>query len=125
MRSTRILILPILIALICVPVRAQEETTSGAINGRVVNERGEPMSGATVMLRPVGAFAQGLTTTSDAEGNFRFTGLEPALYTISGYSPAYVFLSHEASGDPTYYRVGDSVRLELVKGGVLTGTVTN
>lgn len=120
----RFLILPILLALISIPVHAQEETTSGAIGGRVVNERGEPMSGATVLVRPVGTFAQGRSTTSDSEGNFRFSGLEPALYIVNGHSPAYIVQTQEGDG-ASYYRVGDSVRLEFVKGGVITGTVTN
>lgn len=124
MFKKRLLILPILFALICVSVRAQEVTT-GTINGRVVNERGEAMPGANVMLRQVGTFTQGRATTSDAEGNFRFNGLEPALYIVSGYSPAYIFQTAEGDTSAAYYRIGDSVRVELVRGGVITGTVTN
>ncbi len=125
MRRRRFLILPLLVALVCVSVRAQEEATTGAISGRVVNERGEAMAGANVMLRAVGTFNQGRNTTTDAEGNFRFNGLEPALYQISGYSPAYILQPAETATATPYYRIGDSVRLEFVKGGVITGTVTN
>jgi Carboxypeptidase regulatory-like domain len=125
MRRRRFLILPILPALLCVPVRAQQETISGAIDGRVVNERGEPMAGAAVSVRAVGTFAQGRSMNADAEGNFRFTGLEPALYTVSAYSPAYILQPQEADSASPYYRIGDSVRLEVIKGGVITGAVTN
>jgi len=125
MRRTKYFILPILFTLICVPATAQEEATTGAINGRVVNERGEALPGANVMVRPVGTFNQGRSTTTDAEGNFRFEGLEPALYLLSGYAPAYILRSTEADGAGPYHRIGDSVRLEFIKGGVITGTVTN
>lgn len=120
------IIAAVLILLTCVPIHAQEETTTnGAITGRVVNDRGEPMPGATITARAIGSISSGVRmTTSDTEGNFRFAALEPALYTVSGFTPAYVTLPPE--GDtPTYYRIGDSVRLELIKGGVITGTVTN
>jgi len=123
-REFSIIAAAVLLLLTCLPNHAQEETTNGAISGRVVNDRGEPMPGATINARAIGSFNAARTTTSDTEGNFRFAALEPALYTISGFSPAYVTLPPE--GDtPPYYRVGDSVRLELVKGGVITGTVTN
>ncbi|HKR14694.1 MAG TPA: carboxypeptidase-like regulatory domain-containing protein, partial [Pyrinomonadaceae bacterium] len=125
MRRTRFFILPILCALICFPVCAQEEATTGTINGRVVNERGEAMAGASVVMRTVGTLNQGRSTTSDAEGNFRFDGLEPALYIITGYAPAYIVQSTETDSAERYHRIGDSVRLEFIKGGVITGTVTN
>jgi carboxypeptidase family protein len=118
-------LLLLMLALIAFPAFAQEEPTSGSINGRVVNDRGEAMAGATVMLRPVGSFTPGRQATSDAEGNFRFSGLEPALYTVSGFAPAYVLLPPDPDSTPPFYRLGDSVRLDLVKGGVITGTVTN
>lgn len=121
----RHLILPILFALLTIPVCAQEEAATGAINGRVVNERGEGMPGASVMLRAVGTLNQGRSTITDAEGNFRFEGLEPALYQINGYAPAYILQSTGSDGAGPYHRIGDSVRLEFIKGGVITGTVTN
>ena len=97
----------------------------GAITGSIVNERGEPMPGASVYLRPLAAPNAGRSTSADTEGRFRVTGLEPGLYLITSYSPAYVFQSPELETAPTYYRIGDSVRVEMVKGGVITGTITN
>ncbi|HEX6043129.1 MAG TPA: carboxypeptidase-like regulatory domain-containing protein [Pyrinomonadaceae bacterium] len=122
----------ILLGSICFSTHAQEpprvaesEPSNGVITGRVVNERGEPMAGATVYVRPIGAMASSRNTTTDTEGNFRVTSLEPALYLVTSYSPAYVLLPQEPDASPNYYRIGDSVRLELIRGGVLTGTVTN
>ena len=97
----------------------------GAITGSIVNERGEPMPGASVYLRPLAAPNAGRSTSADPEGRFRITGLEPGLYVITSYSPAYVFQSPEWESAPTYYRIGDSLRVEMVKGGVITGAVTN
>jgi protocatechuate 3,4-dioxygenase beta subunit len=118
----------------CVSTHAQQpqvsaepasEVTTGEITGSVVNERGEPMAGATVFVRTVGSLAQSRTTVSDAEGTFRFAGLEPALYSVTSVSPAYVLQPPPPDATSVYYRIGDSVRLELIRGGVLTGTVTN
>ncbi|HEU4765806.1 MAG TPA: carboxypeptidase regulatory-like domain-containing protein, partial [Pyrinomonadaceae bacterium] len=122
-REFAIIAAAVLVVLTCVPTRAQEETTNGTINGRVVNDRGEPLPGASVTARAVGSYA-GRMTTSDPEGNFRFTALEPALYMISSFAPAYVSTPPDAD-TPAYYRIGDSARLELIRGGVITGTVTN
>ncbi len=127
-------VLLVLLGSFCFSTHAQQpaqtaeppsDTTTGAITGRVVNDRGEPMAGASVMVRAVGSFNMSRTTTADAEGNFRFTGLEPALYYVSSFSPAYVLEPAPPDSLSTYYRIGDSIKLELVKGGVLTGTVTN
>jgi hypothetical protein len=123
----------LLLALTCATARAQEQTptpetstdvTTGTISGLVVNERGEPMPGTSVFLRSM-ASRTGRSTSADADGRFRAVGLEPGLYTITGYSPAYVLQAPEFESTVTYYRVGDSVRVEMVKGGVITGTITN
>jgi hypothetical protein len=124
----------VLLGAICFSTHAQQpartaesasEVTTGAITGRVVNDRGEPMPGASVQVRAVGSMSLFRTVTADAEGNFSLTGLGPALYSLTSFSPAYVFQPPPSDPPGPYYRLGDSVRLELVKGGVLTGTVTN
>ena len=114
----------------CVAVRAQspsptpnnpEQLSTGSISGKVVNESGQPLIGAILSIRGVGPIATGRSTTSDIEGNFRISGLDPGLYTVSASAPAYT----ADPVAPTFYRIGDTVRLELVRGGVITGTVTN
>lgn len=114
----------------CVAVRAQsptptpknpEENSTGSISGKVVNENGQPLIGAILSVRGVGPVAAGRSTTSDIEGNFRVSGLDPGLYTVSANAPAYTI----DPAPPTFYRIGDTVRLELVRGGVITGAVTN
>lgn len=117
----------------CVCLRAQvpsaspkkpDEPVTGAISGKVVNESGQPLAGAALFIRPANATGNFRTTTSDLEGNFRVTGLEPSLYTVTGNAPAYTTVPSE-TGLPTYYRIGDTVNLELIRGGAITGTVTN
>jgi len=135
MLKAKFLLAPALLLLVltCATARAQEQTptpetsndvTTGTISGLVVNERGEPMPGTSVFLRSM-ATRTGRSTSADAEGRFRAVGLEPGLYTVTGYSPAYVLQAPEFETAVTYYRVGDSVRVEMIKGGVITGTIIN
>jgi uncharacterized GH25 family protein len=108
------------------PPENSNEVTTGAISGQVVNERGEPMPGASVMLRVIGSTGPGRTTSTDVEGRFHVIGLEAGLYLVTGQSPAYVPQSTPEIGrQPPYYRLGDTVRIELMKGAVITGTVAN
>lgn len=102
-----------------------EEAVTGTISGSVVNESGQPMPGATVSIRQVNVVTTGRSTVTDSEGAFRVTGLSPALYFVSAYLPAYVTPPADDDTPTSYYRIGDSVRLELIRGGVITGTVTN
>jgi hypothetical protein len=105
------------------PKKADEAVT-GVISGRVVSESGQPLAGASLFIRPVNSPGMSRTTMTDAEGNFRVSGLEPLLYTVTGSAPAYTTLPNE-TGVPNYYRIGDTVNIELIRGGAITGTVTN
>src|ERR1044072_7426354 len=108
------------------PKRTDEPVTNGVIDGKVVNESGQAMAGATGFVRAANSGGgSGRQTTSDIEGNFRVTGLEPALYTVSANAPAYTMPMIADPFTPTYYRVGDTVRIEMMRGGAITGTVTN
>jgi hypothetical protein len=82
------------------------------------------MAGASLFVRPINSPGNTRTTTSDVDGNFRFNGLEPALYTINGNAPAYTTIPGDPFA-PVYYRIGDTVRVEMIRGGAITGTVTN
>lgn len=125
------LIVVVVLLVMCIAVRAQvqsptpkdaEEVSTGSISGKVVNENGQPLTGAVVFVRGVGARpGPGRSTATDLEGSFRVNGLDPGLYTIGANAPAYT----TELAPPTYYRLGDSARLVLVRGGVITGVVTN
>src|SRR5215470_16185823 len=122
----RFLIL-VLVVVASVVVRAQAQTppakvaadTTGTISGQVVSDSGQPLAGASLFVRAMNSAGGPRSTTTDAEGNFRLDGLEPALYSIFAAAPTYV--TDNVSG--TYYRIGDTVHLELIRGGVITGTV--
>jgi hypothetical protein len=67
----------------------------------------------------------GRSTTTDAEGIFTVNNLEPGLYAVSANAPAYTSVPSDLSDPTTYHRIGDSVDVRLVRGGIITGTVTN
>ena len=101
-----------------------DEPETGVISGRVVNESGQPLAGASLFIRPVNSLGTLRSATTDVEGNFRVNGLEPLLYIVNGSAPAYTSVPND-TGVPTYYRIGDTVNLEMIRGGAITGTVTN
>ena len=130
--TRKLTILVLMLMATCVAVRAQaqapsptpktpEESSTGSISGKVVNENGQPLIGASVFVGSISSFMSGRRTTTDLEGTFRLNGLDPGLYTINAIAPAYT----TEPAPPEYYRLGDSVRLEMVRGGVITGVVTN
>ncbi len=94
-------------------------TASGTITGRVVNESGQPLANVTVSLYAIGVLRRENNTTTDRDGKFQLSGLEPRNYRVIAWRSSYAtFVS------TTNHRVGDSVNIALAKGGVITGTVT-
>jgi hypothetical protein len=94
---------------------------SGTISGRIVSEDGQPVDGATIQLS---GGSTSKTATADADGNFSITDLTPTVYRIFANSPGYV-TPLEFGGLPAIARIGESINLTLVKGGVITGRVTD
>ncbi|HUQ04277.1 MAG TPA: carboxypeptidase-like regulatory domain-containing protein [Kofleriaceae bacterium] len=84
---------PVLVPLGVAEQAANVEVFVGAapfVAGRVVDEEGKPVPGAMVMAMG----KQELTSSpSDDEGNFRFVGLKPGFWQLSGSSE-----HHEADG---------------------------
>jgi hypothetical protein len=101
------------------------EPAAGVISGSVVNESGEPLAGVTVSVWETNRRGAQRTTATDAEGSFRVRGLMPSLYSVSAFLPAYVMQGNEFYSPAGYHRIGDTVRLTLTPGGVITGKVTN
>jgi hypothetical protein len=102
-----------------------ETSKSGSINGKVVNERGEPLPNARVSVQAVGAVRPSAAATTDRDGTFRVDGMEPVPYQIEVSMPAYISQPAKTESLEKQYQVGDSVTFVLIKGGVITGTVTN
>jgi hypothetical protein len=113
-----------------VPIAAATLKTS--ISGRLLGDGGEPLSGVDLMAFPStatpGNFRNLQTIVStDEQGNFKIEGLSPGLYTINPFVRGHV--PDPADIPPgrtsTLYRAGDTVTIRLVKGGVITGAVTD
>ena len=101
------------------------EKPNGVITGRVVNSAGEPLPGAVVYAGSLGTSTRSQRGTVDTNGEFKIDGLEAGLYRVSAGAPGYIPESQPGSAySQTYYHIGDSVTLRLIKGGVITGTVT-
>ena len=97
---------------------------SGSITGRVVTQAGDPLNGGDASVSLVGGVS-GHSAAVDESGNFKVDGLQPGLYRVFVYIPGYISEPANFGNDlPRYYHVGDSVTLTMIKGGVITGTVT-
>ncbi|HWX39607.1 MAG TPA: hypothetical protein VN345_00530 [Blastocatellia bacterium] len=64
---------------------------------------------------------------TDEDGTFSVEGLAPGAYSIDVNAPGYIVDSGllDEDGKPLYYRPGDSVTIRMIKGGVITGKVTD
>lgn len=102
-----------------------EAPTMGSISGRVFSDTGQPLANATVFFRAATGQALARSTTTDSEGNFQLNNLDAALYNISATLSTYANPARDPDAPQILYRIGDTVRLDLVKGGVITGTVVN
>ena len=105
---------------------AQQEVKpkrEGVITGRVLAD-GRPVGGANVIVQAAGGKIGDLqTTASDDDGNFRVTGLSPGTYSLLTQIPGYV-MPPDSSG-PSRHRIGENVSINLIKGAVITGRVTD
>jgi hypothetical protein len=97
---------------------------TGSISGIVVTNADQPLAGVTVQISEAGRPSpSNRSASTDDAGRFRISDLPRGVYRISPYAPGYV-LNDDESG-PRLCRAGDTVRLIMMKGGVITGTVTN
>lgn len=95
-----------------------------SITGRVLNESGQPMPHASIFVRKLGAQANSNRSLgTDQDGFFHADDLAPGVYSVFSSVSAYVPASESANRQ--YYRPGETVTLRMIKGGVITGTVTN
>ncbi|MGH9754532.1 MAG: carboxypeptidase regulatory-like domain-containing protein [Blastocatellia bacterium] len=115
-----------LAALLFISAFAQEAQPKreGVISGRVVADDGQPMGGAQVIA--AGAGQSPLTivsqmTNCDADGNFKLTGLSHGVYSLVARAPGYISVQDQ----PRKYRIGESAMIRMVRGGVITGRVTD
>ena len=114
-------------------IRAEKKATSATISGRVtIKGKGAP--GIVVAVVPVSSanrsrmsVGPGYHATTDQEGNYRVTDVPTGSYRANPDAPAFV-ISAQPSGTTLIVNEGDSINdvdFALVKGGVITGRVTN
>ena len=99
----------------------------GSIKGRVVADDGRPVVNATLMAQAVNGPPSIRPAQVDSEGKFSFDDLPPASYIIFAVAPGYI---DEAisTGDPNdwpRHLIGEQLKIKMIKGGVITGKVTN
>lgn len=114
---------------------AVAQPAGGVISGRVINEDGLPISHARVSIFGVGGRLKQTVvrreTVADDDGNFLADGLEALPYVVSAWAPEYVpatdsgVLNRFESSEARFVRVGESVTVKLIRGGVITGRVPN
>jgi hypothetical protein len=96
----------------------------GAISGRVVTDSGQPLEGATVYLQKAGGTTPVRLATTDEDGQFRVGDLPYGVYTAVASARGYFMpIQHSTALGPTLYRLGESIDIAMVKGGVVTGRV--
>lgn len=106
----------------------RETRAPGSIMGRVVTDDGHPVANAAVVVTtPSGSLRSYSSTSTDEDGKFRVDNLEPAAYNVRAAFDGYVMLPDplREGGTQGYNHVGDFVSITLIKGGVITGRVTN
>lgn len=118
------------VSLVIVAQGQEEETKStgprtGTLSGRVINDNGQPVSHATIYVTAPAGLPQPRMTLTDDAGNFVVTDLDALIYSVGASSPSYITAPRDPDSLPPYYRIGDLVTINLLNGGVITGTVRN
>jgi len=88
MKRASCLVTALLLLALAFAGAASAQTQTGTVLGRVMDQQGAVLPGVTVTLTgPRGV----QTAVSDAEGNYRFVGVQPATYTLkaelAGFTP--------------------------------------
>lgn len=106
---------------------AESATPTGTIRGQLVASDGQPFTNANVMVQSLTGTPAAKPSRPDAEGNFAFEELLPGSYLIIGTAPGYIDESTALQEYTKWPRhlIGSNVRLNMIRGGVVTGLVTN
>lgn len=100
---------------------------TGSIKGRVVADDGQPVVNATLMAQAVNGPPTMRPAKVDSEGKFSFDDLAPAGYVVFAVAPGYIDEAM-STGDPNdwpRHLIGAQLKIKMIKGGVITGKVTN
>ncbi|HJQ22532.1 MAG TPA: carboxypeptidase regulatory-like domain-containing protein [Blastocatellia bacterium] len=107
---------------------------SRTITGRIIDQNNAPLEDATVVALPAGltgmqqnamTAAKIRPTSTDEQGRFTLDNLPSGSYILYADLAGYIALPDDNEGrEQKYYRPGDTASIRMVKGGVITGTVT-
>jgi len=100
---------------------------TGSIKGRVVADDGRPVVNATLMAQAINGPPSVRPAQVDSEGKFSFNDLPSAAYIIFAVAPGYIDEAM-STGDPNdwpRHLIGAQLKIKMIKGGVITGKVTN
>ncbi len=95
----------------------------GAITGLVLDDAGQPAADAQIYIEQIDDRRQYQFISTDGAGKFKTPRLAPGLYEMEVY-----WLSYVLDSGPTrsvIHRPGEHLTFHLIKGGVITGRVTN
>ena len=101
-----------------------QSSAETALSGKVLLDNGQPAAGANVEINSVGLRKnrRSESVQCDETGSFKLTGLAAGSYSLEISAPGYV--ADDVSSQRVY-RPGETVTIHLVKGGVITGKVTD
>jgi hypothetical protein len=101
--------------------------TTGTIKGRVVSDEGRPVTNATIVAQSATGAPAAKPTRVDGEGKFVFEDLPTAAYIVIATAPGYIDQSMSVADPNQWPRhlIGAQLKITMIKGGVITGTVTN
>lgn len=99
---------------------SDNSTKLGSIKGRVLSN-GQAVANASVSVSSVNSPRQSRAVPTNDNGDFEVKGLDAGMYRVQVSAPAYV--SVPVDPDQEIHRVGDSVTVNMIKGGVITGKV--
>lgn len=109
------------------PKPSPDPVVVGTIRGRVVSADGRPVTNATVMAQGISATPSIKIKPVDAEGSFLLEDLPAGLYIVIANAPGYIDETM-TTGDPSElprYLIGSRLKITMIKGGVVTGVVTD
>ena len=95
MRKTAVVVFVCLLGIVMVP-EVSAQSGNGSLRGKVVDEQGAAMPGATVTATSPQALAP-VTAVTDGTGEYRLANLPPGTYSLKAFSCARLRISRSTS----------------------------